>query len=256
MPASVQATRLGIPNPSSGYAMQSENSSTRRVETHGLGVTVQARVALALLQAVRDNDRPGEVLNDEDLAATLPRRLGLSEVVDSQIRRYEQDARRRRRVPGAEVRDLIRLVTRRPDSEDLFHSVGRSLGVSGGGAGVLRVVPRVAGFALGRRAIVKRLRTLFGQAFVASVRAPFELEAKNNVIIEGDPGGEACALVTGISQAILDRSVRPGVVVEHPLCRARGHHRCVWQAREGSAPAASGAVTTSSTENGHVDRRR
>ena len=236
--------------------MQSERGPAPPVEADAPG-RIPARVALVLLQAVRDNDRPGEVLNDEDLTVTLPRRLGLSEVVDSQIRRYEQDVRRRRRVPEGEVRDLIRLVTRRADSESLFRGVGRTLGVmEGGGTGLGRVLPRSAGFALARRAIVRRLRTLFGPGFVASVSAPFEIEAANNVLLDGDPGGEACALVTGLSQAILDRSVRPGVVVEHVHCRARGHERCAWHAREDLAATVSGSVTMSSTEDGNGGRRR
>src|SRR5688572_13059487 len=87
----------------------------------------QARVALALLEGLRDLDRPVEVLDDEDVTLTMPRRFGLSGVVDAQIRRYEREARHGRRVPAAEVEDLMRLATRRGDSEELFTRVGRSL---------------------------------------------------------------------------------------------------------------------------------
>jgi len=42
---------------------------------------------LVLLESVRAHDRPREVLEDEDLAASLPRRLGLTGVVETQIPR-------------------------------------------------------------------------------------------------------------------------------------------------------------------------
>jgi hypothetical protein len=112
-------------------------------------------VALALLEALRDQDRPGEVLDDEDLTVTLPRRFGLSDVVDSQIRRYQEDARRTRRVPEGEVRDLIRLVSRRPDSEGLFRDVGRSLSESREGAGWRRALPRRAAYPRSLRAALR-----------------------------------------------------------------------------------------------------
>ena len=60
---------------------------------------VLAALPLALLQSTRSHDRPGEVLEDEDLSASLPRRLGLSGVIESQIQRYETAARSGKRVP-------------------------------------------------------------------------------------------------------------------------------------------------------------
>ena len=61
---------------------------------------VQAIVALRLLEVMRDQDLPVEVLEEEDPAVTMPRRLGLSEVVERQIRSYREDVRRRFRLSG------------------------------------------------------------------------------------------------------------------------------------------------------------
>ena len=49
---------------------------------------VKAIVGLRLLEVVRDRDLPTELLEEEDPARTIPRRLGLSDVVDRQIRAY------------------------------------------------------------------------------------------------------------------------------------------------------------------------
>ena len=46
---------------------------------------VQAVVALRLLEVMRDMDLPTELLGDENLTLTIPRRFGLSDVVERQI---------------------------------------------------------------------------------------------------------------------------------------------------------------------------
>ena len=48
-----------------------------------------ADLPLAILESVRTHDRPAEVLEDEDLTISLPRRLGLTGVIETQIYRYQ-----------------------------------------------------------------------------------------------------------------------------------------------------------------------
>ena len=64
---------------------------------------LEAVVALRVLEVMRDLDLPQEILEDEDPTRTLPRRFGLSDVVDRQIRTYRDDVRRRVRLADAEV---------------------------------------------------------------------------------------------------------------------------------------------------------
>jgi len=205
-------------------------SSRNGLPAHHGKRRVQARVALALLEAMRDSDRPGEILDDENVTETLPRRFGLSGVVRSQIMRYEQEARRGRRVPQAEVVDLIRLVIRRPDADDLFFEVGRSLKAAGESPGWRRIFPARLAYAMARRQLARRLRTLFGGTLVRSAGAPFQIEAADAYLTIADPGGGACALVTGLAQAMLETAGRGPVTVGHPECRARGADRCLWTA--------------------------
>ena len=81
---------------------------------------VQALVALKLLEVIRDNDLPGEVLEEEDTSRTMPRRFGLSDVVERQIRTYKEDVRKHIRLSDEEIEGLFRFVIRRPDGNDIF----------------------------------------------------------------------------------------------------------------------------------------
>ena len=83
-------------------------------------------MALRLLEVLRDLDHPGEILEDENPSVTMPRRLGLSDVVDRQIRTYREDVKQRVRLTDGEIRDLFRLVTRRPDAKEVFLRAGRT----------------------------------------------------------------------------------------------------------------------------------
>jgi len=233
LPFPCSPSRLAVwaPADPTGWTMTSDSDTAR----HGLPAhqgkrRIQARVALALLEAMRDSDRPGEILDDENVTETLPRRFGLSGVVRSQIMRYEQEARKGRRVPQAEVADLIRLVIRRPDADDLFFEVGRSLNTAGEAAGWRRIFPARLAYAMARRRVARRLHSLFGGPLVRSAGVPFQIEAADSCLMIADPGGGACALVTGLSQAMLETSGRGPVTVGHPECRARGAERCLWTA--------------------------
>ena len=57
---------------------------------------------LTLLESLRDQDLPEEFLQDENPSVTMPRRLGLSDVVDKQIRIYRDAVRQRRRMSASE----------------------------------------------------------------------------------------------------------------------------------------------------------
>jgi hypothetical protein len=220
---------------------------------------VKARVALSLLDAMRELDRPGEVLDDEDITITMPRRLGLSDVVDSQIRRYQQDARRNRRVPESEVRDLIRLVARRPDAGDLFHRVGRQLARKGRRPPLGGILPDRIRFAAARREARRQLQALFGRGFARSVGVPFQLEVLRPVLVDGDEGGGACSLVTGLSQAVVDRHASNAREVTHTSCRARGEARCLWslapQGEAGSEVEEAGSVGSTPSQPTRLGER-
>src|SRR5690606_19268600 len=113
-------TVASTPSPSPNYrdvhparSRREMSAITKPLEPEPPAHLIVPFLPLALLEAMRAQDQPHEVLEDEDLAASLPRRFGLTSVVASQIERYREAARKRRGVPVDDVVDLIRLVLRR-----------------------------------------------------------------------------------------------------------------------------------------------
>jgi hypothetical protein len=191
---------------------------------------VQAVVALRLLEVMRDLDHPQEVLEDEDPTRTMPRRLGLSDVVERQIRTYREDVKRRVRLADDEVLGLFRLVIRRPDGEEVFHKAGRLLAMGRRARGWRRVLPRSARFALARAQAGRSLRSLFGRPIGGFGRGAFVIEGRALFFIECDPGGDACHLLSGFCQETLEHAVGGATSVRHTLCQSRGDALCRWEA--------------------------
>ena len=204
-------------------------------------------VALTVLEVIRDQDLPSEVLVDEDPSVTMPRRLGLSEVVEQQIRRYRDDVRKGDRASDEEIRDLFRLVIRRPDSEEVFFEAGRRLALGGEDesapvGGWRRFLPGGLAYALARRRVGKRLRALFGRRIGGYGPGPFTMEGRALLFIQSDPGGEACLFLSGFCQAALRRSTGREVVVLHESCQARGQETCRWTATEAGKSEAADEI--------------
>jgi hypothetical protein len=194
-------------------------------------------VALVLLEVIRARDLPTEVLAAEDPARTLPRRLGLSEAVEAQIRRYREEVRRRGRVTDEQARDLFRLVLRRPDCEEVFLQAGEALADRGTPIrGMPRFYPRKGLFSLARRQVRRRILTLFGREIGGFAHGSFTLEARGHLLLDMDPGGEACALMTGFAATILSRYLRHPVRVTHGPCQALKGELCRWTAVLESEP--------------------
>jgi hypothetical protein len=189
---------------------------------------VAAVVGLTLLEVLRHQDRPAEVLESEDPSVTLPRRLGLSDVVDQQIRRYREEARRGGRISDDEVKDLVRLFIRRPDAEELFFRVGRTLVGEKDQPRWQKALPGPVAYALARRAVSKRLRRLFGRRMGGFASGPFTLEGRAMVFIQCDQGGDACNIMSGFCQGMLDHYVSGGARVVHSLCESRRDPVCRW----------------------------
>ena len=189
---------------------------------------ISAVVALTLLEVIREQDLPTETLESEDTSHTMPRRLGLSDVIDRQIRRYREEVKKRQRITDEEFRDLVRLVIRRHDSEEVFFHAGSFLAGEDYSTGWRRGLPRSLGYSLARRRVRRRLLKLFGRRVGGFAAGPFTLEARTHLLIEGDPGGDACQFITGFSQSVLQRYCGRRAQVVHSLCEARKDALCRW----------------------------
>lgn len=202
---------------------------------------VTAFLPLSLLLSVRAHDRPGEILQDEDLSASLPRRLGLSGVVESQIQNYERAARRGRRVPSAEVANLIQLVLRRPDAEAILRDTGQRVAREHAAraprflARLLPSLPRSLSFLYVRRSAGRMLRRLVGGGTVQVSGGPLHVRANGTLAAALDPSGTACILYGGALEELVAvfTGGRPHVV--HVACATRGAGGCEWVLAETDA---------------------
>jgi hypothetical protein len=199
---------------------------------------------------MRAQDLPAEILQDEDPTVTMPRRLGLSDVVERQIRTYRTDVRRRTRLTDEELRDLFRLVIRRPDAEEIFFRVGKLLAGGEGSAGWTRAAPRRLALVVARSRVRRRLKALFGRRMGGFVRGRFAVEGRSLLFIEADPGGDACSFLSGLCEAILEQTTGSAARVSHALCQARGDALCRWEGSLVDAPppaSEEGAVEESAS---------
>lgn len=190
---------------------------------------VQAVVALRLLEAMRDMDLPLELLEDEDPTQTIPRRFGLSDVVERQIRSFKDDVRKRVRLTDTEIEGLFRFVIRRPDSPAVFHRVGRLLAERQRAPRWVRYMPRSVQFAVARARARKRLKKLFGRPIGGFGRGSFVVEGRSHIFHDFDPGGDACELLSGFGQEVLEQTLGGSAEVTHTLCQGRGDDLCRWE---------------------------
>jgi bacteriochlorophyll 4-vinyl reductase len=219
--------------------MNRSASSSAAEPIQATGSTVTPLFALLLLQTMRDMDRPEEVLEDEDVTISLPRRLGLSDVVWRQIYRFQEEVRSRTPLAVAEVENLIRLVIRRPDAEKIFREAGRRLAEHEWGERV-RPMRRIVGFMPRRVAMVsavraarRLMRRISGGANLHIQRRPFEVRITGSLTARADSSGAACAFYSGVLEQLLTRYTHRPHVALHPLCETSGAERCEWTVRVG-----------------------
>lgn len=196
----------------------------------------RADLPLAVLESVRSHDRPTEVLEEEDLAASLPRRLGLTGVVESQIHRYRLARRRRERIPSDDVADLLRLVLRRPDAEAILQAAGRELARHHGRkllyrvAGLARILPSAISTRIAQRSVRRLMRRLGGSSALRITRDPLRVHVTDAVTARADETGTACVLYSAAIEEAAQHALGRRPSVAHVECEARGDEACVWEA--------------------------
>ncbi len=199
------------------------------------GSPLDARLPLALLEAVRAIDTPATDLDADFVHELRNKRLGLSDTVLHQIRRYHDAVRARQRIGYDEILALARLVGRRPDADLAFREAGRRWArafvdtVSGPRRGAARSLPAL----LARPIALGALRTMTrrymngtlvrqGSALLLEVEAPVSADAAAK--------GAGCGLYEAAFREALQLLADADGAVDHVMCRARGDHRCQWRA--------------------------
>jgi predicted hydrocarbon binding protein len=189
---------------------------------------------LELLETMRDMDRPEEVLEGEELSASMPRRLGLSDVIFLQIHRFREEVRRKRAQTPATVEDLIKLVIKRPDADEIFMEAGRRVArrawqeKTDVTRRALRLLPAGIRMRRARIAAERLFRRLNGTAWLEVTGRPPVVRMVGSMTVRADPGGAACAVYTGVLEEIVGEYTGKPHPVQHHVCQAKGAEACEW----------------------------
>lgn len=199
------------------------------------GHPLDARLPLALLEAVKAIDTPEAELDAELVHELRNKRLGLSETVYQQIRRYSDAVRGRHRVAFDEVLALARLIGRRPDADLAFREAGRRwarLYVGTAGAlqlGAARSLPSLIGRPIALR-LLRKLSRRYMNGVLVRQGGTLLLEVESPVSADAAPRAVGCGLYEAAFRESLLLLVDADGAVEHVMCRTRGDRHCQWRA--------------------------
>ena len=197
--------------------------------------TVHARVPLSLLAAIRDVDSPGGDAEAEYVQELRNKRLGLSDTVYAQIRRYGDAVRRSQQISVVEATGLSTLIGRRPDAEQIFQSAGKKIAldlyqtISSSTRGIILFLP---GF-LARPIALRQLRKIARKYFNATISRTgsfLTLTVEDSVTAEQAPRGVGCRYYESALRELLKLMVRGSGAVDHVRCVTRDEGACEWRA--------------------------
>jgi len=197
--------------------------------------TIDALLPLSLLEGVRAVDRPVVEPETEFVDELRNKRLGLSDTVQAQIRRYTDAVRRRQRTANDEVEALARLIGRRPDAEVVFRAAGEYLAerayetIPQTTRRLVRTLPRLLARPLALRQIRRLVRRYFGGSVTRS-GAALLLEVPSPVTSLAGRQAAGCAYYEAGLRALLRLVVGTEGAVEHVRCSVRDEGRCQWRA--------------------------
>lgn len=200
-----------------------------------MSATVDALLPLSFLEAVRNVDSPAEDFEAELVSDLRNKRLGLSDTVYMQIRRFTDAVKKQQRTSHDEAVALAKLLGRRPDAEAVFRAAGRYLAceayqtVSPFTRRMLLVLPTI----MTRPITLRHTRRLSARYFngrVSRVGASVYLEVVRSVTADSAPRSTGCAYYEAGLKELLRLMVNSVGLVEHVRCATRGEGTCAWRA--------------------------
>ena len=200
-----------------------------------MSTTVDALLPLSFLQAVRRVDTPDDDEEAEYVSELRNKRLGLSETVFAQIRRYGDAAKRNARTAPDEVVALAKLIGRRPDAEAVFREAGRYLAreayatIPSTTRRMMRALPAFIArpVALGR---INRVAARYLNGRVRRVGASLLLDVADPITRDAATDGRGCVFYEAVLRELMTLTRNAGGAVEHIRCAARGESACEWKA--------------------------
>jgi predicted hydrocarbon binding protein len=196
--------------------------------------TVDALLPLSLLEAVRDVDSPDD-LDSEFVDELRNKRLGLSETVYLQIKRYSDAVRKKQRIPHEESVALARLIGRRPDAEGVFHAAGRYVAreayrtIFAPTRKLLRVLPSFVARPLALRR-TRRIASRYANGSVRRVGGYVLLDVPDSMTLNTAPGEIGCSYYEAMLRELLALMIGGVGSVDHIRCAGRGEGTCEWRA--------------------------
>ena len=199
---------------------------------------VNASIPLSLLESIRRIDTPPDQADTEYVPELRNKRLGLSDTVYTQIRRYNDAMKRGQKIPFAEAEGLGTLIGRRPDSTELFRSAGEILAndiyqsMSATTRGTVRVMPEF----VSRPMALKHLTAIAEKYFGGTLEKNgsfIQLRVPESVTVNGSPGSAGCVFYEVAFRELLRLLVGATGPVDHIQCTQRGEGVCEWRAEWG-----------------------
>jgi predicted hydrocarbon binding protein len=197
--------------------------------------TVDALLPLSLLEAMRTVDTPIWEEDAEYVGELRSKRLGLSDTVYAQIRRYTEAARRRERLPLEEATGIARLVGRRPDAEQVFRDGGELLAertynrIPALARWTIRFSPSIISRPMAFRH-ARRVARRYYNGSVERVGSFVILSVPESATVGTAPGNAGCAYYASALGGLLGRLLHGGGQIEHVRCAERGDGPCQWRA--------------------------
>lgn len=200
-----------------------------------MAATVDPLLPLSLLEAVRNVDTPQGDLEAEFVAELRNKRLGLSDTVHAQIKRYGEAVRRQQRPAHDEAVALAKLIGRRPDAEAVFRSAGRHLAkeayltLSGAVRRTIILLPSLLARPLALRH-ARRIAARYFDGRIKRVGNYLMLAVDESVTIDTAPRAAGCTYYEAGLRELLRLLIGGAGSVEHVRCASRGEGQCEWRA--------------------------
>jgi predicted hydrocarbon binding protein len=197
--------------------------------------SVNARIPLSLLESIRRIDTPDDHTDTEYVPELRNKRLGLSDTVYTQIRRYSDAMKRGQKIPFAEAEGLGTLIGRRPDANELFKSAGSILAndiyesLPAPARTSMRVLPKL----VSRPMALKQLATIAQKYFGGTLEkngSLISLRIPESVTVNGSPNSAGCAFYEEAFRELLRLLTGNSSQVDHVQCSGNSDGCCEWRA--------------------------
>lgn len=197
--------------------------------------TVDPLLPLSLLEAVRAVDTPSGEHEAEFVPELRNKRLGLSDTVFAQIKRYTEAVKRKQRPPFDEAVALATLVGRRPDADSVFQEGGRIMArqayrtISPVTRKLMLALPSLLARPIALRH-ARRITKRYADGAIRRVGSTVLLEVSKSVTLDAAPKFGGCTFYEAALRELMQLLVGGVGAVEHVRCASRGEGICEWRA--------------------------